>query len=152
MKNGNVAGIAAILLIFLLGCKFGSSTPAATADGEIFNNMNTARVYNGPTSPTVFTINQPQTITYIMNYHYFNRGAMPGTIALRHSDGTVYGPWQATGKPGQGGVANALWEVAPNTGIKAGTYTVMDSDPGTWSRNQGSGEAGNTVIKGHPAN
>lgn len=150
MRQGHSAALLVSVFILLLGCNLGASKPPAPGGGEIFNNMNKDRVYNGPTRPTVFTIAKPHLITSIMDYHYFNHGAPAGTIALRHSDGTVYGPWAATGKPGQGGVPNALWEVAPNTTIKAGTYVVVDSDPGTWSRNPGSGDAGNTIIKGTP--
>ena len=75
-----------------------------------------------------------------------------GTIALRHSDGTVYGPWQTEGALGQGGVKNAYWFVRPNADIKAGTYTVVDSDPSTWSHNSGSAGAGFTEIRGLATN
>jgi hypothetical protein len=61
---------------------------------------------------------------------------------LRASDGTPYGPWQATGEPGQGGVPDAAWVVRPNIVIPPGTYTVLDSDPSTWAQNQETGGAG----------
>jgi hypothetical protein len=32
-------------------------------------------------------------------------------------------------------VANAYWVVKPNVVIPPGTYTVVDSDPGTWAQN-----------------
>lgn len=116
----------------------------------LFDNGNIFAVQNGPSAPTVFTISVPTMITYIHDYHYFNNGVLPGTIALRHEDGTVYGPWQTTGLTGQGGVPNAYWKAEPYVTIKAGKYTVVDSDPGTWSHNSASGFTGFTYIQGYP--
>jgi hypothetical protein len=121
--------------------------PSVT-DPVIYFNGNIAGVQNGPTRETTFTINASHRVTFIYTYHYFNNGKLPGTIALRHSDGTVYGPWQAEGALGQGGVKNAYWFVRPNVEIKAGTYTVVDSDKATWSHNSGSSGAGFVEIKG----
>jgi len=68
---------------------------------------------------------------------------------LRHSDGTIYGPWQTSGRAGQGNVDNAYWEVKPNIEIKPGKYTVLDSNPATWSFNGASGSRGFVIIKGY---
>lgn len=114
----------------------------------LYNNGNVGGVKSGPIVPTVFTLSQPCKITSIRNYHYFNHGALPGTIALKDQDGTVYGPWATEGTTGQGNVANASWTARPNVVIKAGTYTVIDSDPSTWSQNDQSGGCGFTEIKG----
>jgi len=119
----------------------------AIDDEEIFYNGNIGGVQNGPTNPTVFTIDNERLITYLNNYHYFNGGALPGTISLRHSDGTVYGPWQTWGSVGQGGVSNAYWVFYPLVKIKPGTYTVVDSDPSTWSHNYESNYSGFTWIR-----
>ncbi|MCX8031665.1 MAG: hypothetical protein N3A59_08840, partial [Thermodesulfovibrionales bacterium] len=117
----------------------------------IFNNGNIGGVYNNPTRPTTFTLNQPHVITLIQNYHWNNaKGSMPGTIALRDQTGKTYGPWQAKGSPGQGGVPNAYWTVYPNITLPAGTYTVIDSEPSTWAQNSGSNGAGHTKIEGYP--
>jgi hypothetical protein len=116
-------------------------------DEQIFYNGNIGGVSNGPTNPTTITIDKDLLITSIMNYHYFNQGALPGTISLQHSDGTVYGPWQTWGIVGQGGVINAYWVFYPLVKIKPGTYTVIDSDPSTWSHNYESGYAGFTWIR-----
>ncbi|HPX60854.1 MAG TPA: hypothetical protein PLN25_03675, partial [Deltaproteobacteria bacterium] len=124
----------------------------AIAEPVIFSNGNIAGVQNGPSRTTSFTIQTPHRVTFIYNYHYFNNGRLPGTIALRHSDGTLYGPWQTEGALGQGGVKNAYWFVRPNADIKAGTYTVVDSDPSTWSHNSGSAGAGFTEIRGLATN
>jgi hypothetical protein len=83
-----------------------------------------------------------------MTYHY---GAQkpPGTISLQHDDGTVYGPWQAAGAVGQGGVKNAYWWVQPNVELKAGHYLVIDSDPATWSVEVSTQGAGDFILWGH---
>ena len=117
----------------------------------IFNNGKIGSVYNDPTKPTTFTINQPHVITSIQNYHWNNaRGSMPGTIGLRDQSGRSYGSWQAKGSQGQGRVPNAYWTVYPNITIPAGTYTVIDSDPSIWAQNSGSNGAGHTRIEGYP--
>ncbi|HCF96103.1 MAG TPA: hypothetical protein DEW46_13675, partial [Verrucomicrobia bacterium] len=118
------------------------------AEETIFNNHNIYGVQSNPTNPTQFTIDAPVLVTFLEDYHYFNNGALPGTIALRHEDGTLYGPWQTTGRVGQGNVPNAYWECAPMVTIMAGTYEVIDSDPSTWSQNSHSNYAGLTIVKG----
>jgi hypothetical protein len=115
----------------------------------LFDNGNIAGVSSGPTKETTFTLSRTAFITLVRNYHYFNQGALPGTIALRHSDGSIYGPWQTYGQVGQGNVPNAYWAAEPMIEIKAGSYTVIDSDPATWSHNSGSGFAGFTLVNGY---
>jgi hypothetical protein len=128
------------------------TTPQSAKGNVIFTNGNTGGVYNNPSRATTFTLRAPHVITLIMNYHWNNgRGATPGTIALRGSDGRTYGPWRIAGSPGQGGVPNAYWNAAPNLTLPAGTYTVVDSDPATWAQNSESGGAGHTRIEGYPA-
>jgi hypothetical protein len=117
-------------------------------DREIFNNGNIGGVQSGPSAPTTFTLEQSTFVSFLSNYHYFNNGVLPGTIALRHDDGTTYGPWQASGRLGQGGVANANWDVRPSVVLKPGTYTVIDSHPATWSHNSQSGFRGFTMLHG----
>jgi hypothetical protein len=120
-------------------------TPGETTLLEITTS---GGVDSNPTVPSTFTTDAAYRITYIMDYHYYNNGALPGTIALRNNNGTVYGPWQTTGLPGQGGVANAYWVTHPNETIPAGTYTVVDSDPSTWSQNAETGHRGISTVKG----
>ena len=115
---------------------------------ELFKVDSIAGVSSGPPEPTVFTLDAPAFITGIVTYHYYNQGAGPGTIALQRADGTTYGPWSATGSEGQGGVANAYWTVTPDVAIPAGTYTVVDSDPGTWSWALDTDRRGITVVQG----
>ena len=126
-----------------------TSAPGGTSQSGTseFNNGNIYTVYNGPTSPTFVTFTTPVQIISITNYHWNNgKGASPGSIALKHSDGTIHGYWSASGQPGQGGVQNANWIANPSVTIKAGTYTVLDSDPSTWAQNTQSGNAGMTRI------
>lgn len=107
---------------------------------------------NGPTAPTVFTVREAYVITSIQTYHWNGgHGARSVTIALRHEDGTVHGPWQAVGATVQGGKANVYWTVEPKVTIKPGTYTVVDSDPSTWAQNAQSGGRGFAQISGYPA-
>ncbi len=116
---------------------------APAAEEEFFKVLSTGVAHNGATKPTTFSINESWLVTYILTYHWNDaRGATPGTIGLRASNGTTYGPWQATGQPGQGGVANAAWVVRPNIVIPPDTYTVLDSDPSTWAQNEETGGAG----------
>jgi hypothetical protein len=114
----------------------------------LFEVGSLAGVSSGPTADTVVTFDQPAYLTSFMTYHYLNGGALPGTVALRGADGTVYGPWPAVGSEGQGGVANAYWTASPNTVIPAGTYTVVDSDPATWSWALDTDGRGITIISG----
>jgi len=116
----------------------GAASPTSTPPGDpvlIWEVSNVNRVYNGGTSPTV-TQGAAYFVTAVRTYHWNDgKGTPAGQITLKASDGTVYGPWQATGIPGQGGVPNATWEARPQQVIPAGTYTVIDSDPSTWSQN-----------------
>ncbi|MDG2122433.1 MAG: exo-alpha-sialidase [Verrucomicrobiales bacterium] len=118
------------------------------AEGVVFELGNIFGVLSGPQQATVFTMAEETLITYISDYHYFSGGVLPGTIALRHSDGTVFGPWQCEGRVGQGGVSSAYWEAWPMEVLPAGGYTVVDSSPATWSWNSQSDGRGFTVVRG----
>jgi hypothetical protein len=118
--------------------------PAATR--ELFNNGNGGAVYNGPSRQTVIAFQTATFVSKITDYHWNNgAGARPGTIALRSASGQVFGPWRAT-LQGKG-----YWVAAPGVVLPAGSYTVIDSDPGTWSQNAGSGGAGMSWLEGRPA-
>ena len=117
--------------------------PQPTAEEEFFRVASIGVAYDGATAPTTFSISESWLVTYLLTYHWNNgQGKTPGTVGLRAADGTTYGPWQATGEPGQGGVPNAAWVVKPNIVIPPGTYTVLDSDPSTWAQNDETGGAG----------
>lgn len=134
-------------------------SPAPTST-TIFDNGNIYGVSNGPTSPTTFSITQPYTTTLIMTYHWNNgAGKTAGTISLKHSNGTIYGPWQATGYYYYGSWETSdtsadtqlYWIVKPNVEIDTGTYTIDDSDPSTWSQNSESGHQGMALVQGYTA-
>ena len=100
---------------------------------------------------TTFTIGASHLITFIATYHWnFGKGALPGGkgISLKSSDGTVFGPWPVTTSAGSGGAANVNWECHPGVTLPAGTYTVVDPDPATWSQNDGSGNGGFARVAG----
>lgn len=122
----------------------------ATQPVRVFYNGNVGGVANGGRAPQ-FTLGRPTRITYVMTYHWNNaRGHRPGTIALVSASGVTYGPWQATGQPGQGGVPDAYWLATPNVVLPSGVYQVVDSDPASWAQNGESLGLGMTEIKGVP--
>lgn len=98
---------------------------------SVFDNNNIDGVANGPSQPTVFTLATDTLISGITAYHWNDgRGATPGTISLKGDDGSFYGPWTATGLYG-----TLYWYVSPNIVLPAGSYTIICSDPSTWSTN-----------------
>jgi hypothetical protein len=115
----------------------------------VFNNMNTGAVFNNATAPA-FTISKACAVTYLSTYHWNsgNGTTAPGQLSLKDQSGRVYGPWKTKGVSGQGGVKNASWECIPGVLIQAGTYTVIDSIPATWSQNAASGGKGFTEVLG----
>jgi hypothetical protein len=142
-------------LLILCGTSFAADdvmslkqTLGVPSDPVIFSNYNTAGVQSGPTRSMRLSFKAPYWVTYIQNYHYFNNGKPPGTIALRHEDGTMYGPWQAEGTTLGGNVPNAFWVVRPYIEIKPGVYTVLDSDQSTWSYNAQSKGLGMVAMRG----
>ena len=137
---------AAIFLYFL---SFTTAQAYLVQEETLFDNGNIYTVYNKPTNQSVFTIANAYQVTYIETYHWNDRkGKSPGKISLKHSDGTIYGPWQASSRKGQWDVPNAYWFVSPYEVIKPGTYTIIDSDPSTWSQNSTSNNKGFAVVKG----
>jgi len=161
----SVALVAAALLLTACGPpaskEMASERPAATsttlaakpatataAPVKLFDLGNVHGVRKGAKAPT-FTLDKAAIITEMMTYHYIvGGGPTPGTIGLKAADGTVYGPWSTTGLDGQGAVKNAYWDAKPNAEVPAGTYTVMDSDPGTWSTNDQAKGLGFVTVLG----
>lgn len=124
--------------------------PPAGNERVLFDSMNGYGVGNGPTAPATFTIGQPHVLTSITTYHWNDgRGTRAGTIGLRDAAGRVFGPWAVAGSPGQGGVPNAFWIATPNVTLPAGEYTIIDSEPSTWSQNSASGNRGMSAVKGY---
>ncbi len=118
----------------------------------LLDNGNAGGVINNPTGPTTFTLAAARGITYLSTYHW-NDGkgtTKAGLLSIQAADGTIFGPWKRVGLPGMGGVKNATWECHPNVYLPAGTYTVIDSDPTTWSQNAGSSGRGFAKVLGKP--
>jgi len=129
-----------------------ASAPAASAGLQVtvLDTTNTLAIRPGGSAPS-FTLDKPATLSVVTTYHFVDGGGpAPGTLAVAGPDDKKYGPWQATGLDGQGGVANAFWEARPDVLLPAGTYTVVDSDPSTWSTNdEASGVGFTTVVVAH---
>lgn len=110
----------------------------------LYSNGNDMGVGNGGKTPLV-EISAPVTLTEMTHYHWNDgQGAPAGTIALRRDDGTVYGPWQANL------INGVYWVVQGQFTLPPGRYSVLDSDPATWSQNSGSGGCGIVIWKGRP--
>jgi hypothetical protein len=133
-----------------LGECYGLPSPGE-GEERIFAQSACAGVSNDPPNPTIFTIGEQRTITKIGTYHWNDAsGESPGTIGLKDEQGKTYGPWQAEGEPGQGGVPNAYWivQLSPSVDLPAGTYTIIDSSPSTWSYTYESQDCGLATVIG----
>lgn len=127
------------------------TTTAVQADQPevIFDNAIPTPVESVPLKPTRFTLYDSRTITSIRTFHWNEgRGALPGSIALQGKNKRLIGPWTAVAIDDGQGLVNAYWEVKPNIVLDAGTYTVLDSEPGTWSRNPAKGDMGIVRVMG----
>jgi len=120
-------------------------------NSEIFNNENAGSVENSPSCSPSFTIDRSYYISSIENYHwnYGSGTTEAGTIGLQKEDGTIYGPWNVEASSGQGGVPKANWIAHPEKILPPGTYTIVDSDPSTWSQNSDSSNCGFSKVEGH---
>lgn len=123
-----------------------ADTPPSGPAVKILDTGNPLGIRKGGSAPS-FTIAKPAWVVDFMDYHYIDGGGpAPGTLSLKGSDGKTYGPWQAKGLDGQGGVKNAFWDVQPKVLLPAGTYTIVDANPGTWSTNDKAKGVGFTTI------
>lgn len=139
--------------VCLLLCLFLVTGPTATVSGVTLNwtNGDQGQVYNGPDKPTIVTFNDCVKIRSITTTHWnWGKGDKPGKISLFHEDGTPYGPWDCIGENATNGATNVYWVSRPGEVLKAGTYLVTDSNPGTWSQNDGSDNRGIATIAYEP--
>jgi hypothetical protein len=142
MKTLTVRSFVLLACLLLLA-------PVAHAQNSLFDNTNGSGVQNGARQSPVIRLSQPAHIAQIITYHWNNgRGDPPGTLALRAANGQTYGPFPAQGSSGQGGAPNVNWTANANVNVPAGTYTVIDSKPQSWSFNQQSGNAGFVKVYG----
>jgi len=115
----------------------------------IFNNGNSYAVVSGARTPTPIRFDRTCHVTEIVTYHWNDaRGATPGRIRIADSSGRELGSWTATGRPGQGGVANTYWVVTPEIVLPRGEYLVSDTSPATWAQNSASGGVGFVTVRG----
>jgi hypothetical protein len=141
----------------------GPSPPAATPTPgievifdkqiEIFNNRNIYEVENNPPNPTQFTIDSPYYLTLVSNYHWNDEHGKDPTgmhLKLRNSQGQDFAQCEFSATSSAAGkTPNVNWNCSPNVILPAGTYTVIDPDPKTWSHNKKSGNAGFSLITGY---
>jgi hypothetical protein len=145
METRMYLGLGLLLSLVLCAC----AVPASAQMSDLYNNTNIEGVNNGPTRGPVFVLNAPARITQIITYHWnFRQGARPGTVALRNANGQTFGPFAVRGTSGQGGAPNVNWVADINVTVPAGPYTVLDSDPNTWSNNARSGFRGFAIVRG----
>jgi hypothetical protein len=119
---------------------------------QLYTIGNQDAVMPGATAPSRFTVvSGPVTIRSLSTYHSLSSHGLSSTgqVGLRDSNGKTYGPWQTIGRPGAGGLANAIWFAPVDIVLPPGTYTVIDSDPYTWSANAGTGGAGMFWVTGY---
>ena len=103
-------------------------------------------VQNGPTVATTFQVARRSKLLFLMTYHWnYGNGKMPGQIGLQRGDRKA--SWHAAGSPTSGKNTNVYWEIKPDVTLDPGVYTVLDSDPSTWSCNSQSGGQGHAVVK-----
>jgi hypothetical protein len=144
--------LRACLAVMALTLVFAAAPRPASAQAQtLFSNNNPDAVQNQPAQEAVVMFSSPVMIAKITTYHWNDGRGTPaiGTISLRSQTGQIYGPWQAEGEPGQGGVPNAYWVAYPNVSLPAGAFTVIDSDPATWAQNAASGHVGMVWAEGY---
>lgn len=128
------------------GIHFSQAEPPPGDPILVFKVGNDASAQNGG-KPSQFVMEKDHYITQLWTYHWNGgKGAAAGTITVRSQDGkSTYGPWQADLNNG------VYWVAKPNVWMPAGSYTVIDSDPGTWATNAESGGQGMSWMMGKPA-
>ncbi|MEI7741398.1 MAG: hypothetical protein WCJ29_02735 [bacterium] len=115
--------------------------PVAGTPVELLKVGNDNKVTGGGT-PTPVLLEKAAHISEWWTYHWTGKDKAPGTISLKSGDGKTYGPWQATL------VNGVYWKTEPGITLPAGSYTVIDSDPETWSQNAGTSGHGSTWAIG----
>ncbi len=135
-------------LVPVLAVLLSSLATSFAVDADVLlKNENPATVASSPTGGNPkFTITKLTTLDSIYTYHW-NAGAgkAPGQIWLVGGpNNQKYGPWAATVS------SKVYWVVTPKVPLPAGTYSVFDSDPATWSHNASSKNQGFVQVYGTP--
>lgn len=118
----------------------------AAAEGvqDIFSNGDDTAVTAGAEGPT-FPLVEPMKVAVIVTLHV-GEVVPGGTIGLKDADGKSWGPWSAV--PDAAPDGNTYWSCEPDAALPVGEYTVVDSDPATWAKNDGSDGFGFVTVKG----
>jgi hypothetical protein len=129
--GGNYVELGDVKL-YVTGKQTGTAPVVPSQEKVIASNRNKASVKNGPTRFSTFTLTQRTIIVSINTYHWNNGEGTPspGKIGIKGK-----GSWQATGSPGMYDTPNAEWLAKPMIVLAPGTYTITDSDAGSWSHN-----------------
>lgn len=130
-----------------------TARPASAEPIKVAEIGNIGGVENGPTAPSIFTTTKAWHVVEIWTYHWNDaEGATPGRVGLKSlGTGQKYGPFKASGRPGQGGVPNAYWVAKVSFDLPPGRYQYTDSDPSTWAQNQESDGRGFANLMVTPA-
>jgi hypothetical protein len=145
-RQGILAAFGFLLVIGAYAVQQSGKPEPVRSETELLDTKNNEAVLNGPPKPTEFEIHEPFYVTSIWDYHWNEgQGTTPGNISFRRSDGQVFGPWEVTAADVEGKIN---WECKPNTRIPPGKYTVVDSEPESWSWNSRTGGMGMTKVKG----
>lgn len=141
--RGDLRGAVLALVLFVV-------TSGAANAQFLFDNFNIYVVSNKPTRSTSFFVaGLGWNVIWIADYHWNNGQGLPAnkqplTISLIDNHGKTWGPYTATSSQN-----NAY--IAPVNGpLPPGWYTVVDSDPDTWSQNAASSGEGFTRVYATP--
>ena len=121
--------------------------PADTVQ-VLWTNSNTSEVENGAKDYYEMFELPAFTVTELETYHFKSDGKKPGQLMLYGEDGGEYGPFDAVGREGQGGVKNAYWVAEVSIELPAGKYAIADSDQKTWSSNAETDGWGMATVRG----
>ncbi|MFL5296082.1 MAG: hypothetical protein ACJ798_06840 [Phenylobacterium sp.] len=138
-----------------IGLALGASLLSAPVQArDLCNNFNTDGVTNPPRAQTYCGLPSAagQTATYhvtqLVTYHYnAGRGAAPGMISLRGTNGRMYS-FLAHDDAGRRGLPSYNWIADVNMDVPADNYAVIDSDWNSWSNNARSGGWGFAIVRG----
>jgi hypothetical protein len=139
--------------------------PAGSGQETLLFKMESVEgVSANPPNLTIFTLAKTSYITRVWTYHDSAViGSKSPTVAFKDTtSGQLFGPWPQVGyrtfngnlgvtadDPGNiPGPPDNYWMAYPGTTVPAGTYQVIDSDPGTWSYTRDLGLRGVTWVYG----
>ena len=117
----------------------------------IFDNSNTAAVTNctaGTTCRPTFRLTTRTFVDKVVTYHWNGgQGETQGRVRIGLTGPTAVAAVAATGSRATNN-ALANWTVPINRTLAAGAYTIVDTQPSTWSQNAGSNHKGFAIVTG----